>query len=288
MVGIALVNKQRIKNNFGKSAVTYDKYAVVQKEMAVDLMTHLKKPRHEFSNILEIGCGTGYLTALLANAFPHARIVALDIAPEMIAIAKESLKGHETIEYVVSDGENPSFDTAFDLIVSNAVFQWFTGYIEPFKRYCRLLEPEGYLIFNTLGERTLEELRYCVSTLNSENKLSQASINLPSKKAVLKALYEAGFVDPVVNDSIKKAYYASARHFILAIKNTGTSGFSNQGLAPGGIGIEVFKLIRLYNRYFSDNRRVFASYHCLIGYAKKCRARPGGERAVSINYRSRD
>lgn len=270
MVSIALVNKQQIRDNFGKSAMTYDEYAVIQKEMAADVILRLKKIKRRFSNILEIGCGTGYLTGLLANTFPHARITALDIAPEMITAARENLKGYKTIEYVVADGENPPLETSFDLIISNAVFQWFTGYIEPFKRYYRLLEPEGHLIFNTLGERTLEELRFCLSMLHNGRAL-QTPINLSSREAILKALDEAGLTDARVDESVKKAYYASARHFILAIKNTGTYGFSNQYLLPDGIGTGIFKLVGLYNKHFSSSERVFSSYHCLIGCAKRAK-----------------
>ncbi|HZD58955.1 MAG TPA: methyltransferase domain-containing protein, partial [Anaerolineae bacterium] len=222
MVGITLVNKQRVRGNFGKSAATYDEYADVQREMAADLMAHVKRLGRRFDTILEIGCGTGLLTGLLANAFPHARITALDIAPEMINIARQNLISYETITYVVADGEDPPLDTSFDLIISNATFQWFSEYDEPLKRYYQLLGPEGHLIFNTLGERTLEELRFCLSTLIGEDGTLQAPINLFSKGAILRALDTAGFIDVKVNESIKKAYYTSARHFILALKNTGT------------------------------------------------------------------
>lgn len=54
-------------------------------------------------NILEIGCGEGAHTLLLADAFPQARIVGLDISHNAITRAKENCKEHENIHLVEAD-----------------------------------------------------------------------------------------------------------------------------------------------------------------------------------------
>lgn len=262
--------KQTIRDNFNKSAGTYDSHAVVQKEMAKDLVSHLKKIKRKFNKILEIGCGTGYLTGLLAETYPNARIVALDISPKMVDIARENLAGFKIIEYVTADGEHPPLDEQFDLIVSNATFQWFTGYCEAFKKYHRLLEPNGNLVFNMLVEGTLEELRFCLSKLNGTDFTSKTLVSLPSKLDILKALDKAGFADVELNNYLRRENYISTRHLILAIKRIGAGGFScGGGSLRDGIGAEVFKLSSLYEKRFFDKSGVFASYHCLLGSGRK-------------------
>ena len=46
-------------------------------------------PDTSIRRILELGCGTGRLTRRMAELYPSAVIVAVDISPEMIAHAKE-------------------------------------------------------------------------------------------------------------------------------------------------------------------------------------------------------
>ena len=104
------INKAQVQKNFGQNAITYDEYAVVQKEMAKELFDKIKRKGCCFRNILEIGCGTGFLTELLAREYPNAQIIATDIAPEMIAIASNKLADYSNIKYFVADGENLSID----------------------------------------------------------------------------------------------------------------------------------------------------------------------------------
>ncbi|GAA3329015.1 hypothetical protein GCM10020331_075330 [Ectobacillus funiculus] len=64
-----------------------------KKTMAKQLIDSL--PQHLVErqiNILEIGCGSGYLTQLLCKAFPKARILAIDLAPGMIDVAQERIQ----------------------------------------------------------------------------------------------------------------------------------------------------------------------------------------------------
>lgn len=66
---------------------------------------------------LEVGCGTGEMTALLAER--AARVVALDLSPEMVRVARERLAGAAHVELVVADvGAWPAPREAFDCVAS--------------------------------------------------------------------------------------------------------------------------------------------------------------------------
>ena len=137
-----MIDKSLVEKNFSRYACYYDAYSTVQNLSASDLAAGIGESK--FKSILDIGCGTGNYTALLRNKFPGARIKALDISGEMIKVAKEKLRGGE-IEFIVGDGEALNLREKFDLISSNASFQWFTnlgGLLKQVTRVCVWVEIE--------------------------------------------------------------------------------------------------------------------------------------------------
>jgi len=79
------LDKQAIRRRFERAAVYYDIFSVVQRGMAERLVERIER---EPSSILDLGCGTGYLTLLLHRRFPQAQIDAVDFAPAMIEQAR--------------------------------------------------------------------------------------------------------------------------------------------------------------------------------------------------------
>ncbi|MFA6169737.1 MAG: methyltransferase domain-containing protein [Candidatus Margulisiibacteriota bacterium] len=154
------MGKELIKRNFSRGAAAYDSEAILQKEMADRLyaLTGVCPTR-----ILDLGCGTGYLTRRLAEKFPLARVVGVDIAPGMIAEARERNQ-RANIKYLVADGEQYN-DGQYDLIVANASLQWMK--VEKvFNNVLKLLLPGGRFVFATFGPGTLAELKACGFRIN--------------------------------------------------------------------------------------------------------------------------
>ncbi len=73
----------------------------------------------EGERILDLGCGTGHLTAEIAAV--GADVVGLDSAAEMIAEARES---YPDLEFVHGDARSMAFDEPFDAVFSNAALHW--------------------------------------------------------------------------------------------------------------------------------------------------------------------
>ena len=96
-----MLDKQAIQRRFERAADAYDTFSVVQRAMADGLVEGIER---EPLSILELGCGTGYLTALLRRRFPEATIEAVDFAPSMIARARERVP---SVRFVVADIEAP-------------------------------------------------------------------------------------------------------------------------------------------------------------------------------------
>ena len=102
--------KQRIRQRFSRAAGTYDAHAEVQKDLAARLFRELPEDsgveRSEgVRRILEIGCGTGRFTALLAGRYPEARIIALDFAEGMVHLARKRLADKGNVSVLCEEGE---------------------------------------------------------------------------------------------------------------------------------------------------------------------------------------
>jgi malonyl-CoA O-methyltransferase len=151
--------KQRIAEAFSAQAAAYDDVAPVQRHVARELAGRIgvatfRPPEH----ILEIGCGTGLLSAELARMFPESDLLLTDLSPAMLGRCRARLG--ERHRYQPLDGENPeNLGEKFNLIASSLAFQWFADLAAGLERLSHLLAPGGRLVFATLGNQTFTEWR---------------------------------------------------------------------------------------------------------------------------------
>lgn len=92
--------------------------------------------------ILDLGCGPGNSTAVLADQFPDAELVGLDASAEMIASARES---GTPASWIVADAERWPGTGPFDLVFSNAALQWMADQPALLGRMLSWLAPGGLL-----------------------------------------------------------------------------------------------------------------------------------------------
>lgn len=75
---------------------------------------------HNARSVLDLGCGSGELTATLLDSLPYANILGLDSSPEMLAAAKSRSSDRLRFEL----GDQAKISGKYDLILSNASIQW--------------------------------------------------------------------------------------------------------------------------------------------------------------------
>ncbi len=151
------MNKELIKKRFSKCITTYDENAKIQRRMAEKLFSYIDTD--EFERILEIGCGTGFLTKNAVNKLKFKSYIANDIIGDcQDLIEKLSPK----IEFIQGDIENiiKNSNNRYNLIISNASFQW----IEDIENFISILyeklEKNGILLFSTFGIENFRELSF--------------------------------------------------------------------------------------------------------------------------------
>jgi trans-aconitate 2-methyltransferase len=120
----------------------YLTYADERGRPFVDLLARVGAERP--GTVVDLGCGPGNLTALLAERWPEAEVVGLDSSPEMIAKARAS---GSRVAYEVADLRAWSPTEPVDVLLSNATLQWVPGHLELLPRLVERVAPGGWLAF---------------------------------------------------------------------------------------------------------------------------------------------
>jgi malonyl-CoA O-methyltransferase len=212
------MDKKTVARNFSGCALTYDRYADLQKQTGVELLALIKN--NGIRNILEIGCGTGNYTLLLRKKFPDARIQAIDISDKMIEVA--SLKFPDMgIEFMAADAERADLEGGFDLITANASFQWFDDFAGTLGKYKYLLNPAGTILFSIFGPKTFRELN--ASLEEAFQGVSAYSANFMAADTI-KGILNKQFRQVKTEETRYEESFSSRGEIINKIKNSRIRG----------------------------------------------------------------
>ena len=95
------------------------------------------------ATVVDLGCGSGELTATLAERWPAARVTGIDSSPEMIDRAEQL---DSPAEFRLADAAEFSA-TGVDVLISNALLQWVPDHAGLLRRWAAELNPGGWLAF---------------------------------------------------------------------------------------------------------------------------------------------
>jgi trans-aconitate 2-methyltransferase len=118
----------------------YEAFADHRMRPAIDLLGRvaLQSPRR----IVDLGCGSGNVTLLLAERWPRARILGLDGSSAMLARARSR---STTIDWQEVELSAWQADEPFDLVYSNAALHWLIDHAALFPRLAAAVAPRGAL-----------------------------------------------------------------------------------------------------------------------------------------------
>ncbi|MBC6974331.1 malonyl-ACP O-methyltransferase BioC [Bacillus sp. Xin] len=265
-----MINKTLLQKRFNGAAVSYDQYASVQKKMAQQLLSIMKKHYHKMSSIriLELGCGTGYLTEQLAVSFPNAEIIAIDFAESMIAVAKT--RNHvESVTFRCEDIEHLALSESFDVIISSATFQWLNDLQITLKNLYRYLFEGGLLLFSTFGEQTFQEL-HTAFQIAKEEKNIQSSSSVGQRflmREQLQDVCESITGDVDVSETCYIEKFATVREFLQSIRKVGATNSNAESYCQSP---SIFRaMLRIYERDFTEEGQIVTTYHALFAYIEK-------------------
>ncbi len=272
-----------IAQAFGQAAQTYNQQASIQHRSAQMLLDFLDSNTRlggiPTGPILEIGCGTGFLSYGLAACFGARHALTLtDLSPEMLAIAQAHLAPFAAplaaplasearhgraldLSYVVLNGEalaetHPEHRDRYALIASNFALQWFQNPLDSILSLLRCLRPGGWLALSFPTCHSFRQFRQICDQAQVPYPINP----LPDPTPLL------GILWPIARDCIFQQdflaqTYPSGRDFLRHFRAIGAqTNLSGIHLSPG----QLRRLLQAWADQTEPGSPVEVDYHAVF------------------------
>ncbi len=255
-------SKEQIADRFGKAAAYYREHATVQKEVADRLIASLDPWKDIIppGPILEVGCGTGFVTGGLRELYPARPMEITDLASEMVKYCSEYIGENEGLEFRVMDAEEFDYEKkSYSLIVSGFTAQWFKDPSLTLGRLMEAVKPGGLLLASFPGNESFPEWKeHC-----RELGIPFTGNELPDTEEVVIKLSTGPAQVDFYEDTVTETY-EDAASFFRHLKKVG-AGTRTKGrpLKPS----EMKLLIDHWNK--AANGKIKVSYHVVFLAVKR-------------------
>ena len=212
-----------IVKEFSRFAYEYDKYNVIQKEVAKRLISLVEKKN--YNKILDLGAGDGAIYRnLIAQEIQFCKFVAFDFSEEMLSIHPEN----KSIKKVCHNFNMPNaFDdfknNEFDLLISSSALQWSDNLFSVLSSISQLSSQFYFSFFTSNTFRTLHQTanidspiysrRYLMNTLDKlfdyESETVLYKLHFPSVHEMLRYIKRSG-----VGGGVKQLSYKQTKDLI--------------------------------------------------------------------------
>ncbi|HVS80159.1 MAG TPA: class I SAM-dependent methyltransferase [Pyrinomonadaceae bacterium] len=99
------------------------------------------------ARVLDVGCGSGWATRLLAEYASNGRVTGIDISDEMIRIARESSRTLPNVDFEIASAERLAFnDNEFTHAFSMESLYYYRDIAGALKEIYRVLKPGGVFV----------------------------------------------------------------------------------------------------------------------------------------------
>ena len=266
-MSLTQLDKNAIRLSFDRAASSYDKYAVLQREIESRLLERIEFRRHDPLKILDLGCGTGSASRTLAGQFPQANVIALDWSPAMLAkTAETGSESHHSageIGLVCADMHSlPLAARSADLIFSNLALQWSYDLPAVFSEFRRIMKADAMLVFTCFGPDTLYELKQAWRAVDDRPHVNDH----PDMHDVGDVLLAAGFRDPVMDTERLTLEYPDVMSLMRELKGIGAHNVASER-KHGLTGKKRLQNMLQAYEPFRRGDRYPASYEIIYGTA---------------------
>jgi arsenite methyltransferase len=233
---------------------------IVKQRHATRLLLQLKPGE----NILDIGCGPGFLLSEMADEVgPTGRLHGIDVSADMIALARDRCAGKSTIDVQVADAlDLPFADETFDLVVTTQVYEYIADVPAALREAKRVLRTGGRLlilatdwessVWNNSDEARMARVLEAWREHGADSRLPRS---LP------KRLRDAGLkldridVIPIINTEYDQNTYSHSMIDVMAKFSVGRQNFTAAELQAWADDLKNFGERGEY--FFSVNRYAF-------------------------------
>lgn len=119
----------------------YTKNSSYQYEWATSYLQDIKL--NNYKSILDLGCGTGNISAYIAQLAPKSTIVGVDLSENMIKTAQTQYASIANLSFQIANAQDFSLKKQFNLIISTSVFHWIKNQQAALESVAQHLAPQG-------------------------------------------------------------------------------------------------------------------------------------------------
>jgi trans-aconitate 2-methyltransferase len=200
-------------------AATYDRISNPQLEWGREQLARLDLAGDEV--VLDAGCGTGRVTAALADLVPRGRVYGVDVAPSMVQHARRVLGNRATI--LRQDLIELTLPEPVDVVFSNATFHWIQDHDRLFGALRRAMSPAGRLMAQCGGRGNIDAFRKLADAVAGEDPFAphfegwERPWNYATDSETTARLERAGFREISCWLEPKSVTPADARSFVQTV-----------------------------------------------------------------------
>lgn len=237
-----------------------EQYEKFEKERVLPFydLINLILPKNEMC-IVDLGCGTGKLTQILAETLEARACLGIDSSKEMLKNSSDYVS--EGVDFKLMEIKEFAPQEKFDLVFSNAALQWVPNHAELLKKLFRLLDAEGQLAIqmpanhdyptHVIANQLAQESPF-VEDLQGEIFFH----NVLTCEEYSKLLQEIGFEKQIVRMQVYPHLLESTDSLIEWVKGSLLTFYQGQ------LSVEKYALfLKLYSErllaYFGDQRPFF-------------------------------
>ncbi|WP_165140413.1 methyltransferase domain-containing protein [Halalkalibaculum roseum] len=253
---------RKIAESFGSSVTDYNEHATVQKEVANRLIASLKPWRDILppGPILEVGCGTGFVTNGIVDLYPKREKVITDLSEEMVDFCRDRFQSAKNISFQQLDAEQlQTEEPKYGMTVCGFAAQWFKDPALTLGKLMEATRPGGLLLASFPGNESFPEWKKCCEDLG----LPFTGNDLPDTEEIVIKMSTGPVQVDYYEDTVTESY-PSALHFFRHLKNIG-AGTHRKGrsLTPS----EMKMLIRHWDSQNEED--ITVSYHVVFLAVKR-------------------
>jgi len=230
------IDKTTLGKRFGRAAATYSENASTQKIVAQRLSDYLLN-FNDLNKVLEVGCGTGFLTGEIIRSHARSQLYINDISEGMVKVTGQMLgqQGFTNWAPLVGDAELIPFPEKLDALFSSSAFQWFNDLPIFVDKAWNSLKKGGILAFSTFGPENFKEIRELAGNTLKYYEPRELEKILRTRFNVLHS-----------SSAIMEEYFDSPLEVLSHIRLTGVNALPARQLSIS----EVKKLVGSYERKY--------------------------------------
>lgn len=258
MTGAIYLDKAKVMRSFAAAAQTYDGLAGLQRQVGLELLARFPQ-RQSGGVLLDLGCGTGFISHQLAATFSGQQMIALDIALPMLQTSRRKYPAMP-VQYLCADAENlPIASNSIDQIYSNLALQWAQDLPASCAGFKRVLKTPGQLVFATFGPETLRELKSAWTKVDDFMHVN----SFHSADQIQSFLQVAGFKQVFPESKLYQFAYPDVESLMRELKGIGAHNVNRQRNPRPTTKTQLKSMIEHYPTQM-DGQGIIASYEIIF------------------------